>query len=62
MSDAGDSWPNWYRYFGGHSRWEEAAQSMVHALAAILGVEESDEVCLHVFPAASAASPIEEVA
>lgn len=62
VSDAGRWWPNWYRYFDGPCRWEEAAQSMVFALAAILGVEDSEEVCLHVFPAASAATGIQDVA
>ena len=62
LGDAGRSWPNWYRYFGGPSCWEEAAQAMVFAVADILGVEESDVVCLHVFPAASAGTTLEEVA
>ena len=43
-------------------RWEEAAQAMVFALAGILGVDESEQVCLHVFPAASAEPGDEGVA
>jgi len=62
VSDAGRWWPNWYRYFCGPCRWEEAAQSMVFALAAILGVEESEEVRLHVFPAASPDTGTQDVA
>ena len=53
VTDNGHSWPNWYRYFAGSSRWDDAAHAMVFALAAIVGVGDSEVVRLQVFPATS---------
>jgi len=62
VPDDGRSWPNWYRYFSGPCREDEAANAMVFALAVILGVEGSELVRLRVFPAASGEEKKEDVA